>query len=233
MASVRQVAGCLGLPARFSIVRNFFGYASPPPWNTANSQVSLPQSLSLLTQVKRVQKRHFHLDLIRVGTNPNGRLPAVDEENLDCAVQWARDIFAPAGLGIGRVIRWWLIPLSDNTGYDDIEDACEAEDLVDEFNAPGGGIDVFFVLNISDTFVGIFPSKSDGVVVESRGGTFLGTARTFAHEIGHFLGLGHENGRPSNLMCQSIFANPMPSSILLDSEQSEDIRDHDDTKSAC
>jgi hypothetical protein len=145
----------------------------------------------------------------------------------------ARDIYGAAGVGIGRYNRWWLIALSDNTGYDVIDDDCEASDLVDEYNAPGGGIDVFFVQAYAGSTVGLYPAKGDGVVVESRENNFLGTARTFSHELGHYFGLGHQNGSPNNLMCQTSSANPMPGSTQLGSGQVSDVKDHDDTVGAC
>lgn len=233
MVSIRQLAGCLGLPSDFSLLGNFFGYASPPPWTNADSQASLPQQLSVLTQAKRVQKKHVHLDIIRVGTDSNDTLPVADEENVDCAVQWARDIYANIGLGIGRVNRWWLIPLSDGTGYEAIGDDCEAEDLVDEYTAPGGGIDVFFVDTYVGDTVGLTPAKGDGVVVESRTNDFLGTARTFSHELGHFFGLGHQNDKLNNLMCQSKPANDMPVSIQLTQSQADTVLAHSDVQPPC
>ena len=235
MASLRAVAACVGITGDFRVVREFFGYASPPPWNLApmSQQASLPQSLSLLTQVKRCQQTHFHLDCVRVGTGSDNLLAAVDEQNLDCAVQMARDIYGAAGIGIGRYNRWWLIPLSDNTGYDVIDDDCEASDLVDEYDAPGGGADVFFVQAYAGSTVGLHPWKGDGVVVESRETDFLGTARTFSHELGHYFDLGHENDKPNNLMCQTSKANPMPGSTQLNSGQVSDVKDHDDMNGAC
>lgn len=235
MASLRAIAACIGITGDFRVVSDFYGYASAPPWNLApaGQQASLPQFLSLLTQVKRLQKTHCHLDCVRVGTDANNLLAAVDEQNLDCAVQMARDIYGAAGVGIGRYNRWWLIPLSDNTGYEVIDDDCEASDLVDEYNAPGGGIDIFFVQAYAGSTVGLYPAKGDGVVVESRENNFLGTARTFSHELGHFFGLGHENDKPNNLMCQSGSANPMPGSTQLNSGQVSDVKDHDDTVGAC
>ena len=233
MASLRAMAACIGITGDFRVVRNFFGYASAPPWNLADSQTSLPQSLSVLTQIKRLQQTHFHLDCIRVGTDANNLLAAVDEQNLDCAVQWARDIYGAAGIGIGRYNRWFFIPLSDNTGFDVIDDDCEASDLVDEFDANGGGVDVFLAMAYAGGTVGLFPAKGDGVVVESRETNFLGTARTFSHELGHYFGLGHENGSPNNLMCQTKFANAMPASVQLSSGQISDVKDHDDMHGAC
>lgn len=236
MASLRAFASCIGCPPNFSVVRNFFGYASAPPWNLAPSgqQASLPQSLSLLEQIKRLKQKHFHLDVIRVGTGPSGLLSPTDEQNLDCAVQMAREIYAAIGVGIGRVDRWWLIPLSDNTGYDVIDSDSEAEDMIDEYDAPGGGIDVFLVQAWAGDTVGTTPSKGDGVAVESRETDFLGTARTFSHELGHYFGLGHENDKPNNLMCQTKNANKAPrSNLQLNSDQANEIKDSDDMHPAC
>jgi hypothetical protein len=229
------MAACIGVTGNFRVVRHFFGYATPPPWNLgpAGQQANLPQFLSVLTQVKRLQQTHFHLDCVRVGTDSSNLLAPVDEQNLDCAVQMARDIYGAVGVGIGRYNRWWLIALSDNTGYDVIDDDCEASDLVDEYDAPGGGVDIFFVQAYAGTTVGLYPAKGDGVVVESRENDFLGTARTFSHELGHYFGLGHQNGSPNNLMCQTSQANPMPASVQLSGGQVGDVKDHDDTVGAC
>jgi len=234
--SLRALATCIGLPADFSVVRDFFGYASAPPWSLApaDQQASLPQALSVRTQLQRVQQRHFSLDLIRVGTFASGFLPSVDEQNLDCAVQLTRDIFGAAGFGIGRVDRGWIVPLAANTGYDVIDDDCEASDLIDEYSAPGGGIDVFFVLAWAGSTAGTTPWKGDGVGVESREDDFLGTARTFAHELGHHFGLGHENDDPNNLMCQSSEPGVvMPGSTQLNADQVDEIDDADELRSPC
>ena len=233
MALLSRAAACIGLPPNFSVVRDFFGYASAPPWNLAPSQANLPQSLSLLTQMNRLGRKHFHVNFIRVGTDANNLLPAVDEQNIDCAAQITRDIYGAAGIGIGRVMRWWLIPLSDNTGYDVIDDDDEAEELVDEYSVSNGGVDCFVVPVYVGSTNGVFPGKGDGIVVESRETNFLGTARTMAHEFGHYFGLDHENDSPNNIMCQTSVANPMPASTELNSDQIGDILDHDDLTDPC
>jgi len=235
MVSLHTFAtSCVGCLPNFSVLRDFFGYASAPPWTLAPAleQTNLPQFLSVATQIQRLKQTHYSLDLIRVGTIGT-TLPAVDEQNLDCAVQMTRDIFGAIGVGIGRVDRSWFIPLSDNTGYDVIEDSGEGEDLVDEYGAPGDGIDVFFVPLFQGTVSGTTPSKGDGVVVESLETMFLATARTLAHELGHYFGLGHENDTPTNLMCQGKNANPMPGGTQLNSDQIDEIKDADEMRSPC
>lgn len=234
MASLRSLAACIGVTGEFTAVGDFFGYASPPPWPLAPSgqTVNLPSSLSLLTQMKRIQQPHFNINVIRVGSFSNGLLAPDDEQNVDTSVDLARGIYAAEGIGIGRVERWWHIPGVD-TGYETIDSDGEASDLVDEFSVGNNGIDVFVVLSYVGDTVGIAPVKGDGVVVESRETDFLGTARTFSHELGHFFGLNHKNNRPDNLMCQSQFADPMPGSTLLNSDQTETIKRHDKTLDAC
>lgn len=233
MASIKQIANCMGLSGRISVVHNFFGYAKTPPWTLAPSQSALPQSLSLLKQVRLIKGRHVHLNIIRVGTDGNGLLSAAEEEAIDCAVQITRNIYAAVNLGIGRVERWWHIPLADNTGYDFIDSDGEAEDLVDEYSVGNDGIDIFYVPVYDGSTLGLYPWKGDGVVVEILTENFLQTARTTAHELGHFAGLGHENDKPENLMCQSKHAHPMPASIQLNTAQVEEIRGHDKVKVGC
>jgi hypothetical protein len=231
MASLRQLAGCLGLPNTFSIVHDFFGYASAPPWKNAQSgQTHVPQSLSLLTQAKLVRQPHFNLHVVRVGTNDNGVFPQVaDEEEVDAAVQLARRIYAEINVGIGRVHRNWVIPLSWGTGYDVIDDDCEAAELIDAYDLPPDGIKVFFVTawpcgipgwpagipKFWTCSVGLTDWDCDGSVVYLQGGdqaviqrangvgrNCVGTGRALAHEIGHVFGFGHENDDGNNLMCQ-------------------------------
>jgi hypothetical protein len=208
MTSVRQLAACLGLPKTFRIVHDFFGYASPPPWPNAPGQMNLPKSLSLRKQAKLVQRPHFNLHIVRVGTNDQGRFPQpVHEQQVDCAVQLARNIYAEIAVGIAKVDRWWCIPLSDATGYDVIDDDCEADELIDAYDLPEDGIIVFFVpawqyTDPDSRTVGRTDGDDDGSVVLLQENNFVGTGRALAHELGHMFHFGHENNDPLNLMCQ-------------------------------
>jgi hypothetical protein len=244
MASLRSLASCIGVTGEFSVVRDFFGYASPPPWVLAPNiqKIDLPSSLSLLTQIRRLQQPYFNINVVRVGTNSDGLFApegednidaAVDEQNVDCAVDMAREIYGAIGVGIGRVERWWRIPAAD-TDYEVITSRAEAGDLVQEFSVGNDGIDVFVVLVWVGDIAGRHPLRGDGVMLESLQTDFLGTARTFSHELGHyFLGQGHKNNEPNNLMAQTDNANPMPGSTQLNAHQAEKIKKHDKILDAC
>jgi hypothetical protein len=218
VASIRALAACLGIGGTISVVRDFFGYASAPPWkNAQNTQTHVPQSLSLLTQARLVRQPHINLHVVRVGTTDNGVFPqAAAEEEVDAAVQLARRVFAEVNVGIGRVHRNWVIPLSWGTGYDVIDDDCEADELIDAYDLPPDGIKIFFVTawpcgipgwpsglpKFWTCTVGRTDGDGDGSVVYLQPGNCVGTGRSLAHEIGHVFGFDHENDDGNNLMCQ-------------------------------
>ena len=66
-------------------------------------------------------------------------------------------------------------------------------------------------------------------------------ARTFAHEIGHYLGLPHNHGDDcpttasgrANLMAQTRCADSVCNSVQLNSSQGTSIRSHCFVKSGC
>ena len=104
MASLRQVAQCIGITGTFSVLRDFFGY------------VSTPVPLSVLTQILRLKQKHCHLNLIRVGIES---FTSADEREIDAAVQFTRDTYATVNLGVGRVLRFF-ITTDEATGQDNI-----------------------------------------------------------------------------------------------------------------
>ena len=207
MASLRSLAACIGVTGEFSVVRDFFGHASPPPWRPVSPDNIPPPSLSLLTQIRRLQQPYFNINVVRVGTNSDGIFAsegvddiddAVHEKNVDAAVALAREIYGAIGVGIGRVERWGI--RSAETHYEVIDSHAEAAELVDEKAWIGNpdGIDVFVVKAYLDASGRCPPKQQTGVVVVSTETDFPFTAHTFSHELGHFfLGRGHKKTTPT------------------------------------
>jgi len=215
MVSLRSIAACIGVAGNFSVVRDFFGYATGVyghiPLSTDLSTIteeeakidpSAPGELSLLTQVKLLEGPHIHLDIIRVGIED---FATIDEQEIDVAVQMTRELYARVGLGIGRVLRWFLTT-EQAGGLTVIDTECEAFDLIDDWSAHGGGMDVFFVRDIDFGKGGGTPEKDpEGTVIGLSGN--VSTGITLAHELGHYLGLDHVSTK-TNLMLGSGFPKP-------------------------
>jgi hypothetical protein len=258
MASVKAMMNCVGIDtsANVSVLFHFFGFirqALPADPTGATSQVSL------LEQVRGVQGEHIHLNVIRVGFDAiAGGAPALDTalEKLDYATYRTREIYSQVNLGVGRV-QHWFITASDADGKDDLGSEGEADDLIAEWSVPNAGIDAFVVRNISDAdFVGKASdipgdcdkeSKDDGVIAGEIGRGFEGFARTFAHEIGHHLGLKHNHGGSpdcpgttngcNNLMAQTRCATSCGggtrAATLLTGGQGSTMRGHCSVRSGC
>ena len=254
MENVRDIFSCIGVDAsgEVSILGDLFGFVRrrvPPDPTGVVSEVSL------LAQMQAMKGRHVHLNVIRVGFDA---LPAADQpgafERLDYAIHRTRRIYRQVPLGVGRVLHW-RIDQADANGRDDIGSEDEADALSDEWSVPNSGVDVFVVRNISSSkFIGISPvdgscdkdSKDDGLIGGEIGRAAEGFARTFAHEVGHFLGLEHPfnhdhddgdcNGSTSNrnrLMAQTRCAIDIRDSTNISSGQRSDMRDHCAVRSGC
>src|SRR5207247_4104781 len=211
MTSLRAIASCISITVEISIIRDFFGYKSGVYGHMPFADIAAmgvdgvaidpnaPGRLSLLEQVNLLQGPHINLDLIRVGIED---FTTSREQEVDVAVQITREIYARIGLGVGRVLRF-SIKKADARGHTVIETEDEAFDLIDEFSAAGGGMDVFFVKDIDFELDGGTPSKDpEGTVVQTTGTTTTGIA--LAHELGHFLGLDHVS-LSTNLMSEDTF----------------------------
>ncbi len=182
--SLRQVAqNCLSLPSTFSVVGDVFGYSAPR------------QKISLKRQLELVQGSSFGVNLILVG---HENFTASDYEEIELAVQFARDIYAKVNLGI-RKLEWRIISVSQAGGYTTIDSQSEAQNLTEDWTADNALHDVFVVraMNGADGWSAVNGScdkKDDDSMtgsVVSLNGNYSNSGNTFAHEIGHYLGLNH------------------------------------------
>jgi len=249
MASLKSLLNCIGVDASgdVSVLGNFFGFIRhrvPPDPDT-----SVTASVSMLQQMRGVQGKHVHLNIIRVGFDTlSSAVQALALEKIDYATYRTQNIYRPVNLGVGRV-QHWAISAANSNGRDDLANEDEAEALRDEWSVPNNGIDVFVVRNISDEFVGISPiggncnknEIDDGLIGGEINWDFEQFSRTFAHEIGHFLGLSHTHGsdcpistaEQNNLMAQSKCAISVRNSVNLTNSQGEDVRDHCSGQDGC
>ena len=215
--SVREIARkCLGVTGAFSINSDVYGYIFREADGSVFGDLSSdtlpgsgqPTARSLKRHLQTISGKSVDLILILVGheNDFSGAVSRDDVTKIQYAIQVARDLYAQVDLGIRR-LNWQRIPLADANGYINISDGGEAEDLTDDWNGPGGGVDVFWVQSIGDA--GGWsntegPCDKDskdgrtGAVIElSNGRRFTGIL--LGHEVGHYLGLSHANSI-SNMM---------------------------------
>jgi hypothetical protein len=220
MASLRAIASCIGVTGTVSISRDFFGFMR-----------GVPSDVSLLTQVRRLQGRHVHMNFIRVGSD---QFTAADLAEIDSALQFTRDTYAQVNLGVGR-IEHFVISTSEADGADNINNDAEAEDLTDDWTVPNSALDIFFVRTYSGSTIGLSrvdgpcdkdAKGMDGSVVAMEGSVNT-TGFVLAHEAGHYLGLSHSSSN-ANLMFGTV-----PNGGGLTSGQGSNMRNHCFTKSGC
>lgn len=249
MVSLRDVMADVGIDTSgaVSVLRNFFGFqrARVPtdPDNTVTA------SVRVLTQIGRVRQRHLHLNVIEVGLDT---LTATDrdrrQERIDYAIYRTQNVYAGVNLGIGRVL-YYNITDAGSDGLADIGSEDEADELVERATVENDGVDCFVVRTISGGFTGMAAaipgscdkgSKTDGLVAGASDRGDEGFAKTFAHELGHHLGLSHPHGDDdcptttagqNNLMSQSRCAAAggeagWRAAVLLTSAQGATMRGH-------
>jgi hypothetical protein len=251
-ATVREMLDCIGVDTggSNSVLGDLFGFFRrrvPPDPTGAVSEVSL------LRQMKALQGRHVHLNVIRMGFDAVPDLPQA-LERLDYGIHRCRQVYAQVPLGVGRVLHWF-VDQADCNGRDDIGSEDEANAMWEEWSVPNSGIDVFVVRTISaGDFIGLSPvdgtcdkdSKDDGCLGGQIDRDAEGYARTFTHEIGHYLGLEHpfnhdhdtgdcpgSTANRNRLMAQTRCAIDIRDSVDISSGQRSDMRDHCAVRSGC
>jgi hypothetical protein len=221
MDSVRDFAACIGISGEFSVARQFFGFIGQSI-----------QQVSVATQINRLKGRHVDMNFIQVGSD---QFDNADFEEMDQALQFARNTYATVSLGIGR-IEHYAISTADADGADNIDNDDEAEDLTDDWTVPNSALDIFWVRTYAGSTIGY--SRVDGpcdkdakgmdgsvVAIEGDNNT---TGYVLAHEAAHYLGLKHTDKDKTNLMFPSV-----PNGGLLTSGQGSKMRDHCFTKKGC
>jgi hypothetical protein len=252
MASINEILTCIGVDTtqNTSVLVDLFGFARGQVPTDPDPGVAA--EVSVLQKVRGVQGQHIHLNVIRVGFDLIAAADADEAaEKLDYAIYRIGNIYRQVDLGVGRV-EHFEITSADANGFDDLGSLDEADELSDEFTVDNSGIDVFVVRNISDSsFVGVSPrpgscvkgSGTDGLVGGEINRGFEGVARTFAHEVGHFLNLPHNHGGDpdcpatdagkNNLMAQTRCALSTRDSVLLTSGQGNTMRAHCSVQDGC
>lgn len=264
MASLRALMQCIGrdMNEDHSVLRSFFGFRrARVPTDPADDA-----RVSMLAQMRSLQGRHVNLNIIMVGWVDELTSTQVDlgREKIDYAIFKTQNIFRTINLGVGRV-NYYKITAADADGFDDLGSSDEADQLSDEYSVNNNGVDCFVVRTINppadDGFIGISPrpgddskgGKRDGLVAGAidRGGLntrngFDGFARTFAHEVGHYLGEPHNHGGGTgttncptsaagrlNLMAQTRCVTSVRNGVLLTSSQGSTMRGHGLVQSGC
>ena len=220
MDSLKAIAACIGVTGDFSVSQNFFGFLR-----------GAPGDVSVLTQIRRLQGRHVHMNFIRVGSD---QFTNNDLAEMDSALQFTRDTYAQVNLGVGR-IEHYVISTGEADGADNINNDDEAEDLTNRWTVPNSALDIFWVLTYAGTTIGL--SRVDGPCDKNAKGmdgsvvAIEGSANTtgfvLAHEAGHYLGLNHSSSS-SNLMFGTV-----PNGGNLTSGQGSNMRDHCFVKPSC
>ena len=211
MASLRDIADCIGIKKNFEVVRDFFGY-----------QTGAPEQISLLRQMRLAQGYHVHLNLIRVGIET---FTDADEQEIDSAVAFTRDTLATVDFGVANVGRR-SISSDQAGGFVNIGSDDEAEELTREFAIDNARIDVFFVRTYAGLSSGSGPffgpkdkdvkGEMTGIVLALEGSTTV-TGFVLAQLVCRYLGLGQRQDT-NNLMSSQI-----PNGGQLTARQGEDL----------
>jgi hypothetical protein len=230
--SVRDWAQrCLGLSGEFSVIRDFFGFRRAVlPADPTGAEVRI----SLRRQIQRLSEFSFNLNVITVGRE---QFTDAEHMQIDYAIFKLRNIYEQVGLGIARV-QHFGIDTADARGLDTPTTTGDLEQLTHDWTVRNQSIDMFMPHNMSvpsdgGMILGMSPEPGPcNKDAKGMNGSTCGlfgseqTARSFAHELGHYLGLDHRNSDHDDLMCQSSLANSIRNSVQLTPGQGQTMQRH-------
>ena len=215
-----------------------FGVLGPDDVLPGSGTAEAPTTRSLRRHLETVSGKSVDFVVFLVNHEPDfsGIVSRADVAKMQYALQVARDLYAQVDLGIRRV-EWGLIPPELAGGFTDITSLAESIALTVTFTGRPGAIDLFIVQTMGAK-AGRSPSPGGcnkdaligftGVVLELDD-TPQFTGIIVAHEVGHYLGLGHES-EETNLMCgPQLFeghCDPSTRMTEITPDQAEKMKDH-------
>lgn len=235
MPSIRSTANsCLGVTSGTIHVReDVFGYIWGP----------MDRTLSVKNHLNLIKDTAFNLSVIMVAHEEDfsGEFSEAEVIRIQAAIDRMRELYSQVGLGI-RKIYWQWIPTALANGYS-VVDASEATQLTEDWSGDNDGIDMFIVTTITDA--GGWSTKNGscnkggsgrtGAVVEVKTDP-LYWGILMAHEVGHYLGLGHANDI-TNVMGDDSDGNGIGSinngSIELTQTQGNTMKSHCSIRASC
>lgn len=207
--SMRDVAGRQGISGDMSLLFDVFGFqrSQVPP-----DPVDPKPTVSWREHCRRLNLPHIEINVVMLGSE---NFTDADIQQLDYAVYKMRNIYSAAGVGVGRAIAYF-VTLADADGLDSPTSVDDIETICEKWSVRNSAIDIFVPHNMAvvdgdSNLLGRSPvdGPCDDKNGKDQSGVVCGlwgsdsTARTMAHEVGHYLGLGHRQSQPHNLMCQT------------------------------